>query len=155
MGKHSGLETSLVGVAGEYFVAAELSIRGLLASITLRNSRGVDIIASSSDASRSVSIQVKTSSGKAPKWMLSKNSESFASDTHFYAFVLLRGVGDRPDFYVVPSRVVAKYIADSHRRWLAGVKADGSPRKDSAMRNFIDREGVYKEAWQLLNLGEQ
>lgn len=52
MGKHSGLETTLVGFAGEYFVAAELSLRGYLASITLRNSRGIDIIASSSDASK-------------------------------------------------------------------------------------------------------
>jgi hypothetical protein len=35
MGTRSGLESTLVGVAGEYFVAAELSIRGYLASITL------------------------------------------------------------------------------------------------------------------------
>jgi len=154
MGKHSGLETTLVGVAGEYFVAAELSIRGFLASITLRNSRGVDIIASSADASRSVSLQVKTSSGTLPKWMLSKKSESFASDNHFYAFVLLRGTGTRPDFHIVPSKVVAKHVAESHRQWLAGAKADGPLRKDSPMRNFRDSEGVYKEAWHLLSLAE-
>jgi hypothetical protein len=55
------LESTLVGVAGEYFVAAELSVRGYLASVTLRNSRGIDIIASNSNASRSVSNQVKIS----------------------------------------------------------------------------------------------
>ena len=49
----SHLEPTLVGVAGEYFVAAELSLRGCLASVTLRNSRGIDIIASSADASKS------------------------------------------------------------------------------------------------------
>ncbi len=65
----SKLESTLVGVAGEYYVAAELSLRGYLASITLRNSRGIDIIASSADGTRSVSIQVKTSSGGKPKWM--------------------------------------------------------------------------------------
>ena len=63
----SHLEPTLVGVAGEYFVAAELSLRGCLASVTLRNSRGIDIIASSADASKSVSIQVKTTKSKAPR----------------------------------------------------------------------------------------
>jgi len=35
----------LTGVAGEYFVAAELSRRGYIASISLRNTRGIDIVA--------------------------------------------------------------------------------------------------------------
>lgn len=151
MGKHSGLESTLVGVAGEYLVAGELSLRGYLASITLRNSRGIDIIASSSDGTRSFSIQVKTSSGNVPKWMLTRKSESVGADNHFYIFVLLRGIGVRPVFHVVPSKVVAKYVAKSHRQWLAGAKADGSPRKDSAMRNFRDPDQQYKEAWDLLN----
>jgi Holliday junction resolvase-like predicted endonuclease len=56
------LESTLVGVAGEYLVAGELTLRGFIASITLRNSRGIDIIASNSDGSSSVSIQVKTNS---------------------------------------------------------------------------------------------
>jgi hypothetical protein len=40
--QRSRLSTGLSGVAGEYFVAAELSRRGYIASITLRNTRGVD-----------------------------------------------------------------------------------------------------------------
>jgi hypothetical protein len=51
----------LVGVAGEYFVAAELSRRGYIASISLRNTCGLDILATNQDASRSITIQVKTS----------------------------------------------------------------------------------------------
>jgi hypothetical protein len=35
----------LIGVAGEYFVAAELSNLGYIASVTLRNTKGIDIIA--------------------------------------------------------------------------------------------------------------
>ncbi|PIW68446.1 MAG: aspartate ammonia-lyase, partial [Candidatus Omnitrophica bacterium CG12_big_fil_rev_8_21_14_0_65_42_8] len=37
------LNPILSGVAGEYLVAGELSRRGYIASITLRNSKGVDI----------------------------------------------------------------------------------------------------------------
>ena len=109
-------------------------------------------MASNSDASRSVSIQVKTSSGGGPRWMLTKKSESFSSDDHYYVFVLLRGVGIRPEFHIVPSGVVAEYVSTSHRQWLVGKKSDGSPRKDSSMRNFRDPDGKYKEAWSMLNL---
>ena len=47
----------LAGVAGEYFVAAELSRRGFIASITLRNTRGIDIVVTNKDATKTVTIQ--------------------------------------------------------------------------------------------------
>ena len=43
------LSKILSGVSGEYFVAAELSRRGYIASITLRNSRGIDILCATED----------------------------------------------------------------------------------------------------------
>jgi len=146
------LESTLVGVAGEYFVAAELSVRGYLASVTLRNSRGIDIIASNSDASRSVSIQVKTSKKGAARWVLTKKAETFFAGNHFYIFTRLHEIGERPDFYIVPSETVAKYCSRTHREWLAGTKKDGSARNDSSMRVFEDKEGEYKEAWGSLGL---
>lgn len=38
------LPPGLSGVAGEYFVAAELSRRRFIASVTLRNARGIDVL---------------------------------------------------------------------------------------------------------------
>ena len=40
------LTSGLTGIAGEYYVAAELSRRGFMASITLRNNDSIDIHAS-------------------------------------------------------------------------------------------------------------
>jgi len=40
------LDPILTGVAGAYYVAAELSRRGIVATMTLRNTPGVDILAS-------------------------------------------------------------------------------------------------------------
>jgi hypothetical protein len=152
MGKSVDLETTLVGVAGEYFVAAELSLRGFLATITLRNSRGIDIIASNGDASRSVSIQVKTCNGASPTWILSKKAESFSGAGHFYVFVRLEAVGSRPDYHIVPSSVVADRVKQSHAAWLAGAKADGTRRKDSSLRKFDDLDHEFREAWSVLGL---
>src|SRR3990170_7699089 len=98
----------LTGVSGEYFVAAELSRRGYIASITLRNTKGIDILASNQDASKSVGIQVKANSGKRKKWVLNQKAEDYFGDGLFYIFVDLKEIDDSPDFYIVPSKEVAK-----------------------------------------------
>ena len=108
----------LRGVAGEYLVAGELSKRGYIASITLRNTKGMDILASNSNASKSVGIQVKTTIYPRkiyPSWMLSKKAEDYHSDNLFYVFVLLKDGNQRPDFYIVPSKDVAEYTKTSHK----------------------------------------
>ncbi len=149
---HEKLESTLVGVAGEYLVAGELTLRGYLASITLRNSRGIDIIASNADGSQSVSIQVKTNSDGKKSWILNKKAEQYYSDNHYYVFVALQGLGQRPSFHIVPSQVVAEYTQTSHAEWLKGKKRDGSARKDSAIRKFNDHENRYLEAWERIQL---
>ena len=146
------LESTLVGVAGEYLVAGELTLRGYIASITLRNSRGIDIVASNADGSNSASIQVKTNSNGRNTWILNKKAEEYYSDNHYYVFVALHDLGQRPSFYIVPSKVVAEYTSTSHTEWLKGKKQDGSDRKDSNIRNFSDHEEKYLEAWDLIQL---
>lgn len=58
--KPEKLSKILSGIAGEYFVAAELSRRGFIAAVTLRNTRGADILVSRTDSEKSATIQVKT-----------------------------------------------------------------------------------------------
>ena len=65
MAKSPKIPPVLTGVAGEYFVAAELSRRGYIASISLRNTRGIDILATNQDGSRSINIQCKTNQSTA------------------------------------------------------------------------------------------
>lgn len=70
------LSTGLSGVAGEYFVAAELSRRGYVASINLKNTKGVDILVMNQEATRTSMIQVKTFQGSKREWILSKKADS-------------------------------------------------------------------------------
>ena len=146
------LETTLVGVAGEYLVAGELTLRGLLASITMRNSRGIDIIVSSPEGKSSASIQVKTNSSGSTTWILNKKAEKYKSDNHYYVFVALSELETRPSFHIVPSIVVAKYIRSTHKKWLSLPKRDGKPRQDSAIRQFKDPNFEYLEKWDLIKL---
>ena len=141
----------LAGVAGEYFVAAELSRRGYIASISLRNTRGIDILATNATASRNVTIQCKTSQSRVV-WMLNDKCESFFSENHYYVFVALGGPLERPRYYVVPSAVVANYIRENHSNWLATPGRNGEAHVDNPVRNFHDRANEYLERWDLLGL---
>jgi len=109
------LSNILTGVSGEYFVAAELSRLGYIASISLRNTRGIDILCSNSDASKHISIQVKTTKKSRNSWMLDKKSEEYYSTKHFYVFVSLGG-NEHPKFFIVPSKIVANYIKSDHQK---------------------------------------
>ena len=145
------LSSILTGVAGEYFVAAELSRMGHIASITLRNTRGVDILCSNSDASKHVSIQVKTSKESGNTWILNKKSEEYFSPNHFYVFVTLSGK-EQPKFFIVPSKIVANHTKSSHQKWMKAKSKTGKKHKDSSMRKFWDPEERYLNRWDLLKL---
>jgi hypothetical protein len=145
------ISTILCGVAGEYFVAAELSRRGYIASITLRNTRGIDILASTVDASRQVGIQVKSNRSNKRLWLLNQKAEEYFADNLFYIFVNLKRENERPDFYIVPSEIVANSIKVRHQEWLITPGKYGQEHKDSPMRNFRGTE-EYLERWDLLGL---
>ena len=140
-----------VGVAGEYLAAGELTLRGYVSSITLRNSRGIDIIVSNAEGTCSITVQVKTNGKGGRSWLLSKKSEPYSSERHVYIFVSIQGLGVRPDYYVVPSQDVANQIQTKHQNWLKGRKSNGEPRKDSNMRKFRDPDGKYLEAWEIIS----
>lgn len=152
---------SSVGIAGAHFVAAEMSQRGFIATVTSRNTEGIDILASSADGSKTVSIQVKTSGAEQRErftrsWILTKKHENIFSNNLFYVFVDLKPTNEKPDFYVVPSKVVAEYIRKTHAAWLKKPSKTGKKHKDSDMRLYeIYDDGIaskYLNKWENLGL---
>jgi hypothetical protein len=166
------LEKSLVGACGVFHVSAELSRRGWIAMPTIRNTKGIDLIATKDN--RDVRIQVKTNSYGKVKYILGKSNETLMDNDLYYAFVTLKiGKLDRPDFYIVPSSLVAKYIKKTHKKFAVmppkrktkrpdTAEARRSRRTKSTMRQFPNHVGKkipefcdfnindYKEGWGLL-----
>lgn len=140
------------GIAGEYFVAAEPSRRGFVAPVTLRNTAGIDILASNNKASRTVGVQVKTSQGMSPVWTLGEKAEKFHSPTLFYVFVNLHQPGQHPHFFIVPSRIVARAVTKEHRDWLHTTGRGGREHRENPMRKFFDLERTCEGRWDLLGL---
>jgi hypothetical protein len=144
----------LRGIGGEYLAAGELSIRGYIASITLRNTKGVDILASNIGASKTVGIQVKTTSERQkehPIWLLNEKCENYQSDNLFYVFVWMQNDTDRPEFYIVPSKDVVEQTSKYHIEYC---EERGKDPKKYPMRKFNDKDKKYLEQWNLLGLDE-
>jgi len=146
------LTSVLSGVAGEYYVAAELSALGYIASITLRNTKGIDIVCSNSDATKTVSIQVKTRRHKAREWMLNQKVEDYYADNLFYVFVTLNDHEQAPDYFIVSSKIVADYSRVTHKEWLSTPGRAGAIHNDTTMRKFRDKEEKYLNRWDFLGL---
>ena len=130
------LSKQLCGVAGEYYVAAELSRRGYLAAITLRNSEGVDILVSNPEGNKLLSIQVKATQNKR-KWILNQKVENEKSENKYFVFVnILENINSQPEYFIVSSINLAKNIFNGHRGWLANPGKNGKIRNDSNVRQF-------------------
>jgi predicted AAA+ superfamily ATPase len=65
------------GVSGEYFVAAELSRRGFICSITLKNTKGIDVLVLNEHSKKLVGVQVKTNNSSRKAWLLTKKQKNY------------------------------------------------------------------------------
>lgn len=138
----------LTGSAGEYFVAAELSRRGVVAALTMSGTDAFDILAVNK-AGCSYSIQVKTTQyEKKLRWLLSSKDEN--PKANFYVFVNLNGTEKQPDYYIMRATEVAAAIKEEHETWLAKPKRDGTAHKPINMRQIIlDQQDKSKDRWYL------
>ena len=142
----------LAGVSGEYFVAAELSRRGIISSVTLKNTKGIDILVANETATRIIGIQVKTNQNDRKAWVLNSKAEDFFADNLFYVFVNLIDNEHLPEYYIVPSKDVADAVKAGHKQWLDTPGKKGQKHNDSKIRMFADDKQIYKDKWDSLKL---
>jgi hypothetical protein len=92
-------------LAGEYFVAAELYLRGYSVAITLGNAKAIDLFAER--AARAVNIQVKAiRDRKSVGWPIMRDR---ITDNVLYVFVCLNDPSTPPQYFVcTPGEARAK-----------------------------------------------
>lgn len=145
------VRTGLAGTAGEYHVVAELSKRGWLATITIKNAPGTDVLAQHVDTGTLIAIQTKTSTDSDSFMLNIKDETPTEKDDSWYVLVRLRGLDQRPDFYVMPRNHVAAACFVGHRNWLSKPGRGGKERRDNPMRGIHQSEiQPYREQWEWL-----
>jgi hypothetical protein len=126
------MNSKLTATAGEHFVVYSLSRLGYIAAVVREGSQSIDILASTTDGSRTVGIQVKTTSWaertrgrgdqKAPaelQFPLGHKAVEI-SDKVIFCFVDLRGesLDAMPDVYVIPAKSIQQeYQGVDVRQW--------------------------------------
>jgi hypothetical protein len=108
------------GDAGQFFVAGELSRRGLVAVITLGNCPNTDILCSDADGTRFVHIQVKAFLPGKRTCNVGKKSELEYGESFFW---VLAGIPDpltdRPfEYYIIPASEMAKNMRAEFQHWV-------------------------------------
>jgi hypothetical protein len=94
----------MTGVTGEFFVAAELSKRGLHAAPTLGNAKDVDLLAFNPETGRHFAVKVKAKrDSKGTFWL----AHTEVSRTNTYVFVLVNGPDEAVQYCIVRGGVLA------------------------------------------------
>ena len=149
---------------------SELLRQGYIAALAPTGVPNADIVVTNMEGSRLCSIQVKTRRGIGADggWHVNAKHEEPLGERHFYCFVDFQEPQKvRSLVYVMPAAVVAKVIAEAHRRWLGIPGNRGQPHKDGPMRRLLPdyvRTWAtnnpypagwmerYRDAWQVLDL---
>lgn len=154
------MEKNLIGLAGEFYALAQLTHHGLVASLTLGHTKGVDILVTNQDLNSVFKVEVKTTN-KRPRnvglfgdemfyvWPMSSKHETLFDDRLIYCFVFLQETTQLPKFFILPSREVAKYVKWQHEYWLSTRK---NPVKATSIRNFrieVSDPNGYEDNWSL------
>ena len=129
----------MTGSAGEYLVMGELLRRGYIAAKAPEGVPNLDIVVTDKEGQNLFSIQVKTRRGGVGSlgWPMSQHHEGIGNDKMFYVFVHLPDIHNQaPRYYVVPSKVVANTLQDSHQVWLRQPGRNGEVHRDGPMRSF-------------------
>lgn len=148
-----------MGTAGEYFVCAELCRRGYLALLTPKNNPLFDVIASTQDGSKTVSIQVKTRSIRNKQgWKLGKDITIRRNNPGLFVVLVNLEEDGLPEFYVYEYDSLADVVDRNYKRYIEQPKRDGTKRKDVGFRwhdtnLFSEDDHRRKNNWSPIDKG--
>jgi hypothetical protein len=108
------INKSILGVAGEYYVAAELGKRNIYAQLTLGNQKRTDLLIFSEDNGKLLKVEVKCKQGL--EWPNCKGI--FQQDTYI-VFVDFKDIQEtqRPDFYILNTDDWKKLVINKEREY--------------------------------------
>lgn len=146
---------NLTGVTGEYYVCAELGKQGVLELLTPKNNPLFDVIAVNDDATKMVSIQVKTMSLQNKQgWKLGMDTCSQKNNKNLYV-VLVNLLRENVDYYIFKYDDLSKKIETLYSTYLETPKRNGEKRKDIAFRwldlkDLTEKDTQNKNNWRIL-----
>lgn len=144
----------LIQLAGEYHVCAELCRREILALPAPKNNPLFDIIAAKPDASRTVTIQVKTMANK-QGWLLGKLPKPDPLPPDLYIVLVQLKKDETVGCYIFEYGAFLKRVARQSAAYYAKAKRDGTARKKLSfewldLKDLTRDDKTHLNNWSLL-----
>ncbi len=139
------------GNASQFFVAGELCRRGYSAVVTLGNTPNTDILCSNLEGTKFVHIQVKTYKPGGRSCSVGKKAEKYFGENFFWVLAGIPEPGSKQEFeyYIIPSRVMAKNVSEKHQQWLKTPGKRGQPHRDNPVRTILFSPTIPDEFWDI------
>lgn len=148
-----------INLAGEFYAMHRFFLEGYEATLTLGNTKSVDILLLNPRNGKQFKVEVKTSTttmneklfGKTLSWIMNKKHEEIKDNSLNYCFVYMpKDKNIKSRIFIVPSKDVAEYVVWQHQHWL---KAEHKKEvKDSDMRRFriaLDKPSPYEDNFKV------
>lgn len=121
------------GLAGEFFVAAELLKRGFQTSLTFGTAKAIDLLAVHPQSGEVFKVQVKAVRRRG----VFPINHAKVDRSVVYVFVTLNEIGVPPGFAVVPGEVLADQ-PERFSKWFLDVKFPGFAWSVLVAGGFVD-----------------
>lgn len=150
-------EGTLIGNAGEFYVAAELLKRGVVAALAPRNAPAFDILATR--GTKTVRVRVKTKSAEYTdwQWVVKKDGEIFrdlGKKDDFTVLVNLTPETKDLKFFVVPTFRLNGWLVGDFEKWVRTPGKNGRPHDPANKKRhlnyprFADQLAPYLHNWE-------
>ncbi len=149
-----------INLAGEFYAMHRLFLEGYEATLTLGNTKGVDILLLNPKNNKQFKVEVKTTGtimneklfgGKNINWWMDKKHEELNDSSLIFCFVFLsKDKSQKPKTFFVPSKKVADYVKSQHQVWLDSEHKKAV--KDTTIRSFrvlVDTKSPYEDNFSL------
>jgi hypothetical protein len=154
-------DKNAVSLAGEFAVLSQLALLNYDANMTLGRTKGVDILVSVPRSKKMYRLEVKTKLRRSDRdvakskifgtvvggWMMDRKHEAHVDPLLFYCFVIIWKRTKKFCFFIVPSKVVARYVKREHQLWRREKKKERKRVKHTNMRVF--RVGFKNEKYAI------
>jgi len=152
----NNVSKNMIGIAGEYYVCAELCRNNILALVTPKNNPLFDIVATDPQGKRTVSIQVKTMSLQNEQgWKLGVDICTKRGNPNLFVVLVNMKDDGTNDYYVYEYDALSHRISDLYAQYMTTPKRDGTQRKDVGFRwfdhrFFTDEDHARLNRWEIL-----
>lgn len=140
----------MIGLTGEYFVAGMMSLKGWVASLTLKNYPSVDIFGLDPETEKTINIQVKTTKNVKSYQigvMRSQRPEIDSIITCPFVFVYI-DKNNNVDYFILSRNQLIDLILSTDDEYYNRPRKE--PLKDYPIAINLKDMAEYKDKWQNL-----